>query len=75
MIPKIDLTGDTDGQLLSVGFHTLPQTLLGGSLFTDGQVHVNDIESFWSYTKRRLARFNGVKVNFSKITQVSPSPA
>ena len=32
-----------------------------GSPFTDGQVHVNGIESFWSYTKRRLARFNGVK--------------
>lgn len=36
-----------------------------GSPFTDGQVHVNGIESFWSYTKRRLARFNGVKVNFN----------
>ncbi len=35
-----------------------------GSPFTDGSVHVNGIESFWSYTKRRLARFNGVKVNF-----------
>ncbi len=27
-------------------------------------VHVNGIESFWSFTKRRLAKFNGVKVNF-----------
>ena len=35
-----------------------------GSPFTDGPVHVNGIESFWSYTKRRLARFNGVKTNF-----------
>jgi transposase-like protein len=35
-----------------------------GSPFTDGPVHVNGIESFWSYTKRRLARFNGVKINF-----------
>ena len=35
-----------------------------GSPFTDGPVHVNGIESFWSYTKRRLARFNGVKANF-----------
>ena len=35
-----------------------------GSPFTNGQVHVNGIESFWSYTKRRLARFNGVKTNF-----------
>ena len=27
-------------------------------------VHVNGIESFWSYTKRRLTKFNGVKKNF-----------
>jgi transposase len=37
-----------------------------GSPFTDGHIHVNGIESFWSYTKRRLARFNGVKVNFER---------
>jgi transposase len=36
-----------------------------GSPFTDGQVHVNGIESFWSYTKQRLARFNGIKTNFN----------
>ena len=35
-----------------------------GNPFTDGPVHVNGIESFWSYTKRRLARFNGVKIKF-----------
>lgn len=34
-----------------------------GSPFTDGPVHINGIESFWSYTKRRLAKFNGVKKN------------
>lgn len=28
-------------------------------------VHINGIESFWSYTKRRLTKFNGVKKNFS----------
>ena len=27
-------------------------------------VHVNGIESFWSFTKRRLTKFNGVKKNF-----------
>lgn len=27
-------------------------------------LHINGIESFWSFTKRRLAQFNGVKVNF-----------
>ncbi len=27
-------------------------------------VHINGIEAFWSVTRRRLARFNGVKRNF-----------
>ena len=27
-------------------------------------VHINGIESFWSFTKRRLAKFNGVTKNF-----------
>ena len=28
-------------------------------------VHINGIESFWSFTKRRLSKFNGVKKNFN----------
>lgn len=28
--------------------------------FARGKCHVNGIESFWSFTKRRLAKFNGV---------------
>ena len=28
--------------------------------FARGKSHVNGIESFWSFTKRRLAKFNGV---------------
>tara|TARA_B100000745_G_C20027690_1_gene349701 strand:+ start:73 stop:741 length:669 start_codon:yes stop_codon:yes gene_type:complete len=32
--------------------------------FADGGVHINGIEAFWSYTKRRLARFNGTRANF-----------
>jgi transposase len=31
----------------------------------DPTIHVNGIESFWSFTKRRLSKFNGVKVNFN----------
>ena len=27
-------------------------------------VHINGIESFWSFSKRRLAKFNGVKKYF-----------
>jgi transposase len=32
--------------------------------FAENGVHINGIESFWSFTKRRLAKFNGVKKNF-----------
>ena len=28
-------------------------------------IHINGIESFWSFTKRRLLKFNGVKINFN----------
>jgi transposase len=29
--------------------------------FVRGKTHVNGIESFWSFTKRRLSKFNGIK--------------
>ena len=33
--------------------------------FSDGKgVHINGIESFWSFVKRRLNKFNGVKTYF-----------
>jgi len=32
--------------------------------FAEKSVHINGIEAFWSFTKRRLAKFNGVKCNF-----------
>lgn len=32
--------------------------------FAEKAVHINGIETFWSVTKRRLAKFNGVKRNF-----------
>ena len=32
----------------------------GDDEFADGERHINGIESFWSYAKRRLVRFNGV---------------
>jgi transposase len=34
--------------------------------FVNGKTHahINGIESFWSFTKRRLAKFNGCKKNF-----------
>ncbi len=33
--------------------------------FSNGRSHINGIESFWSFAKRRLQKFNGVsKKNF-----------
>ncbi len=32
--------------------------------FSANKAHINGIESFWSFTKRRLSQFNGYKVNF-----------
>jgi transposase-like protein len=32
--------------------------------FVEKGVHINGIEAFWSFTKRRLTKFNGVKKNF-----------
>jgi len=36
----------------------------GKTRFVENGVHINGIESFWSFTKRRLAKFSGVKKNF-----------
>ena len=33
-------------------------------LFAHKGIHINGIEAFWSFTKRRLDKFNGVKTNF-----------
>jgi len=33
--------------------------------FAKGRTHINGIEAFWSFTKRRLAKFNGVRATFS----------
>ena len=32
----------------------------GNNEFANGNRHINGIESFWSYAKRRLIKFNGV---------------
>ena len=33
----------------------------GANEFARGKQHINGIESFWSYTKRRFIKFNGIK--------------
>jgi len=52
--------------LVDVGYNKYFRVNHGRNDFAlEGDVHINGIESFWSYTKRRLKKFNGVKVNFN----------
>lgn len=51
--------------LVDVGYDKHYRVSHGENEFArEGHVHINGIESFWSFTKRRLKKFNGVKVNF-----------
>lgn len=46
--------------LVDVGYEKHFRVNHGANEFARGPRHINGIESFWSYAKRRLARFNGV---------------
>ena len=46
--------------LVDVGFDKHWRVNHGNNEFARGSVHVNGIESFWSYAKRRMVQFNGV---------------
>jgi|SRR6476469_6659879 len=51
--------------LVSVGYDKHFRVNHGKNEFAlEGEVTINGIESFWSFTKRRLAKFNGSKINF-----------
>ncbi len=51
--------------LVDVGYSKHFRVHHGANEFArDKHCHINGIESFWSFTKRRLAKFNGVKANF-----------
>jgi len=51
--------------LVSVGYDKHYRVRHGQNEFAkNGHIHINGIESFWSFTKRRLAKFNGVKNYF-----------
>jgi len=72
ILGKVDIASIiyTDGWrgytgLVSVGYDKHYRIRHGKNEFAkNGHVHINGIESFWSFTKRRLAKFNGVKKNF-----------
>jgi len=53
--------------LVDVGYNRHFRVNHGANEFSRGEgIHINGIESFWSSTKRRLAKFNGV-IPFSRI--------
>ena len=47
--------------LVEAGFARHHRISHGTGDFARGRVHINGIESFWSYAKRRLAKFNGLR--------------
>ncbi len=50
--------------LLDIGYNKHFRIDKSKSFSNQYGVHINGIESFWSFTKRRLAKFNGVKSTF-----------
>ena len=48
--------------LVDVGYAKHYRVHHGANEFVNDQSHINGIESFWSYAKRRLQKFNGVPV-------------
>lgn len=46
--------------LVDMGFQKHHRVNHGKNEFARGKSHINGIESFWSYAKRRLAQFNGI---------------
>lgn len=46
--------------LVDLGFDKHFRVHHGQNEFARGSHHINGIESFWSYAKRRLAKFNGI---------------
>jgi transposase-like protein len=48
------------GGLVDVGYAKHYRVNHGTNEFVRGAHHINGIESFWSYAKRRLQKFNGV---------------
>ena len=62
---SVDSVIHTDGWrgyngLVDVGYSKHFRVYHGENEFANGNHHINGIESFWSYAKRRLVKFNGV---------------
>src|SRR3990167_2337872 len=50
--------------LVDVGFDKHKRINHSQAFSYGNGIHINGIENFWSFTKGRLAKFNGCKVNF-----------
>ena len=68
---KIELSSEinTDGWwaydwLVDMGYEQHYRVHHGANEFARGKQHVNGIESFWSFTKRRFARLNGIQKKY-----------
>jgi transposase-like protein len=46
--------------LVDVGYEKHLRIHHGRNRFAQGRKHINGIESFWGYAKRRLSKFNGI---------------
>jgi len=46
--------------LVDLGYKKYHRVHHGKNEFTNGKKHINGIESFWSYAKRRLMKFHGI---------------
>lgn len=49
--------------LVDVGFAKHFRVNHGSNQFAVGSMHINGIESFWSFAKRRLHKFNGLRAD------------
>jgi transposase len=49
--------------LVDVGYEKHFRVSHGTNQFADGTNHINGIESFWSFAKRRLQKFNGLPIH------------
>lgn len=49
--------------LVDVGYPKHFRVDHGEDIFSNGRSHINGIESFWSFAKRRLQKFNGIDKN------------
>ena len=47
--------------LVDLGYQKHYRVKHSANQFANGKAHINGMESFWSYAKRRLNKFNGIK--------------